>query len=136
MRRAVEGSLLALVISIVIIVFIVSIGNEEISSLKEIASYEEFHSSINKIKSTIDYLVKTNSYNSFYEIELVVPKGEEIVFDNNSDKISWEGVINGSFDPKVDIKNYVEINEEGRYNIRIFYNENYTDYKEYVVVIG
>ncbi len=136
MRRAVEGSILALVISVVIIILIMTLGNNEIVSLRQIASYEEFHNSIKSIINSIDYLVKTNSYNSFYEVEVVVPEGEKIVFDNSSNKIVWEGVINGSFEPDVSIKNYVEINESGRYNIRIFYNGNYTDYKEYVVVIG
>jgi hypothetical protein len=133
MKKAVISSSLSLVISVIVIVFIISIGYYEINSFLENRERQIFTANIGEITDNIDYLMESNAAGSFLQTRLKLPGNQTIIFDNSSNNLTLTGVFNQNISINADLFNYLKISQKGDYVLTICYDCNAS--KEYLVVI-
>ncbi|MDD4352982.1 MAG: hypothetical protein PHN56_00850 [Candidatus Nanoarchaeia archaeon] len=94
MKKCVTDYPIGLLISVLIIFLIVYYGSIEISSFLEMRAYQQFGADVLKIIDSMNYLKESNAMYSFLNIKLNVPKGQSILFDEESDLIILQGYFN------------------------------------------
>ena len=132
MRKAVSESPLTLVVSVIVIFFIVSIGYFEIDAFITNRDKQVFVNDINNIRSSIEYLVSTNSLGSFNQVTLHLPVNQSVVFNNETEEIELNGYYNIVYDSSVDIVYMLNLSDSGTYELTLCYD--CSTIKEYLVV--
>jgi hypothetical protein len=110
MKKSVTDYPIGLLISVLIIFLIVYYGSKEISAFLQLREYQEFSAQVMGIVDSMNYLKESNAMYSFLNVELSVPKGQNITFDDENDSIILQGYFNENIPTYNDLTNYIEIN--------------------------
>lgn len=127
MKKAVFDLNLSLLISLIIIVFIVSMSITELNYYKIIKENQIFKKDVSNTINTINYLVDNNNIKGFKEVKLNIPSEQYLLFDNISETIK---IVNNSFNLTVNLINFLNLSS-GEYTIMLCYDCNVS--KEYLV---
>jgi hypothetical protein len=121
MKKSVTDYPIGLLISVLIIFLIVYYGSKELSFFLQLRKYQEFGAQVIGIIDSMNYLKESNAMYSFMNIELSVPKGQNIIFDNNTDNITLLGYFNENISAHNDLINYLALNETLANNLILCY---------------
>lgn len=122
MRRGVLESGLNLLISVVIIVFIISLGYSEIKQYLINREVQLFKSDLNSLINNMNYLVETNSRGSFLQNSVKLPVNQSLLFNNETNNITLRGVINKNITLNCELVNELLLNNSGSYELTVCYD--------------
>jgi hypothetical protein len=133
MSKAVLSSSMNLAISVIIIIFVVSVGFFEINQFLTLRNNQLFYSDVLNIIENINYLTSSNNRGGFLQTILRLPNNQSLIFDNSSNVLVMNGSRNETINLSIDLVNLLELNEQGNYEITICYECSVQ--KDYLVII-
>lgn len=121
MKKSVTDYPIGLLVSVLIIFLIVYYGSKELGIFLEMQNHQEFGNSVQKIVDSMTYLKDSNAMYSFLNVKLSVPKGQSIIFDNDTDQIILNGYFNSNISTNNDLVNYLVLNQPIDYSLILCY---------------